>query len=193
MEPIRERGLSQSVDAAKDTATKSAYDGLVRLGVKAKADHVTGYLQLETASGTGDNYNWGSGSAAGLLEGGYKTPGSFTKYSGLSNLSEYQINVSTKTTCPMTGKDLSLKASATYLDLNEETAAAANGGSYLGTDSDIGTELDAIATWSLAPGLVYTVEAAYMFVGDAWNTDTAGDGADPDDLYFLRHRIEYSF
>ena len=78
------------------------------------------------------------------------TPGSFTKYSGLSNLSEYQINVATKTTCPMTGKDLSLKASATYLDLNEETAAAANGGSYLGTDSDIGTELDAIATWSLA-------------------------------------------
>ena len=150
MEPIRERGLSKSVDAAKDTATKSAYDGRVRLGVKAKADHVTGYLQLETASGTDDNYNWGSGSAAGLLEGGYKTPGSFTKYSGLSNLSEYQINVATKTTCPMTGKDLSLKASATYLDLNEETAAAANGGSYLGTDSDIGTELDAIATWSLA-------------------------------------------
>ncbi len=407
---IRHRGMIDKSNSSKDTPANSSYNSRARLGVKAKADHVTGYLQLETGAGTNDNYNWGTGSAAGLHVGGYKTPGtmtllqswvqyqpgdwgvkvghmplalgnkvffdhtgsgddaimaykamgdthvagilikfdeqntkdstddldgyvalathkfsdnldaginwtylkgaaktgdnaspyilaaatagmsmsnvgmnanyrqdnlsfladlelqfgdvsdngttkvdaggwalklaanmdlgtakvgllygygsgddgtdatsndnfltfvtdtnydtlianyrattpgSFVKYSGLSNLSEYQINVATKTICPMTGKQLSIKASATYLQVNEEAAATAGG--YLGTDSDIGTELDAIASWSLAPGLVYKVEAAYMFVGDAWNTATTGNGANPDDLYFLRHRIEYSF
>jgi hypothetical protein len=416
---IRQRGLIQKSDAVKDSASRSNYDGRVRLGVKAQVgDQVTGYVQLETGSGTGDSYDWGTGSATGINDGGFKTGGSLTvlqswiqyvtpvagvkvghmplalgnkvffdhtgegddaimvfkntddtelagmmikfdeqdntistddldgyvfmathKFSdnldagvnwtyvlggsagsgelaegmsfsnvgmnanyrqdnlsfladvemqfgdvyddgttavdasgwavklgasidlgtakvgllygygsgddgtdasdndsfvnflssdnydtiiagyrayvpgtsmglgngnltnsGLSNLSEYQINVSTKTTCPMTGKDLSLMASATYLQLNEEAQAAgeyANGGTtgpqYLGNDDSVGTELDAIATWSLAPGLTYKVEAAYLFVGDAWNTSTSGDGANPDDLYFLRHRLVFAF
>ncbi|MFW8602116.1 alginate export family protein [Desulfobacterota bacterium M19] len=115
-------------------------------------------------------------------------------HSGLSNLSEYQINASTKTTCPITGKPLAIMASATYLRLNEEGAAALDtdsaGNNYLGNDKTVGTELDAVATWTLAPGLIYKVEAAYMFTGDAWNTTASSD---PDNLYFLRHRLEFTF
>ncbi len=119
------------------------------------------------------------------------------RHSGLSNLSEYQINASTKTTCPITGKPLAIMASATYLRLNEEGAAKlntdGNGNAYLGNDKTVGTELDAVATWTLAPGLIYKVEAAYMFTGDAWNTAATGPGSDPDNLYFLRHRLEFTF
>ncbi len=107
-------------------------------------------------------------------------PGTFTKYSGLSNLSEYQINVSTKTTCALTGKDLSLFASATYMQLNEDITVSGK------QEDNVGTELDAVATWSLAPGLAYKVEAAYLFTDDVWGTDA-------DNLYFLRHALELSF
>jgi len=108
--------------------------------------------------------------------------------SGLSNLTLFQLNGSTKTTCPLTGKDLSLFASASYMQLSEDMI-------NYGTNkvNKVGTELDLIGTWALTPGLSYKVEAAYLFVGDVFETAAIGTGADPDDLMFLRHSLELKF
>jgi len=116
------------------------------------------------------------------------------KNSGLSNLTEYQINASTKTVCPLTGKDLSIMGSLTYLMLSEERD---NG--YVDSDGDevytdkVGTELDLVAAWTLTPGLTYTVQAAYLWTGDVFETANDGTGHNPDNLAFLRHSLELKF
>ncbi len=183
---------------AKGFAVKLAAN--IDLGA-AKVGLLYGYGSGDGNAGPGsggddDNfYNFLSDTNYDTIIAGYRAaiPGNGlgTAHSGLNNLSEYQINASTKTTCPITGKPLSLMTSATYLQLNKKSAATANG--YLGTDDSVGTEVDAIASWTLAPGLIYKVEAAYLFTGDAWKTSVTGPGNDPDNLYFLRHRLEFTF
>jgi hypothetical protein len=111
------------------------------------------------------------------------------KYTGLSNLTLYQLNASTKTVCPVTGKDLSLFASASYMQLSEDSLNISNrNGKEVG---NVGTELDLIATWQLTAGLNYKVEAAYLFAGDAYESSTV-DGK-YDDLMFLRNSLELKF
>ena len=116
-----------------------------------------------------------------------------TKNTGLSNLTLFQLNGSTKTTCPLTGKDLSLFASASYMQLSEDTNKYVGGALRNNGEDSVGTELDLIATWALTPGLNYKVEAAYLFVGDVYETAANGDGSDPDDLVFIRHGLELKF
>ncbi|MDP2105180.1 MAG: alginate export family protein [Desulfobulbaceae bacterium] len=124
---------------------------------------------------------------------GYRiaTPGQ-AMYSGLSNLTLVQLKGSTKTVCPLTGKDLSLLGSLSYMQTSEDVAA---GTSTTGVNyqDEVGTEVDLIATWALTPGLSYKVEAAYLFVGDAYDTLTAGVSSDPDDAMFLRHGLDLKF
>lgn len=161
----------------------------------ANADLGSAKVGLIYGYGSGDNGNTGDNDTFqnfldhtnyDTLIVGYRaaTPGIGYNNSGLANLSEYQLNVSTKTTCPMTGKDLSLFASATYMQLNKSL-------NTYGTnmEDNVGTELDGIATWNLAPGLDYKVELGYLFAGSAWDQSTAGS----DDLYFVRHGLELSF
>lgn len=107
---------------------------------------------------------------------------------GLSNLTLLQLKGSTKTVCPLTGKDLSLLATASYMKLSEDTY-------NYGTNKadDVGTELDMVATWALTAGLNYRVEAAYLFVGDVYESAANGAGSNPDDLMFLRHSLDLKF
>lgn len=116
------------------------------------------------------------------------------KNSGLSNLTLIQLKGSTKTVCPLTGKDLSLLATLSHMKLSEDTKTYADAAktARAGEDS-VGNEIDLIATWSLTPGLNYKVEAAYLFVGDVYQTAATGTGADPDDLMFLRHSLDLKF
>lgn len=121
---------------------------------------------------------------------GYRSivPGEGNLNTGLSNLSLYQLKGSTKTTCPLTGKALSILGTLSYMNLNEEI-------NNYGTnwEDSVGTEVDLIATWALTTGLNYKVEAAYLFVGDAYKTAATGAGSDPDDLIFLRHSLDLKF
>ena len=113
--------------------------------------------------------------------------------SGLSNLTIYQLNGSTKVACPLTGKDLSIFGSLSYLQLSEDITR------YLDTAgnpvwvNDVGTEIDLIANWALTPGLSYKVEIGYLIVGDAYETAGTGAGKDPDDLKFIRNSLELKF
>jgi hypothetical protein len=112
--------------------------------------------------------------------------------SGLSNLTLIQLNGSTKTACPLTGKDLSLFASASYMQLSEDMD---NDPTVLGTNhvDNVGTELDLIATWALTAGLSYKIEAAYMWTGDVYETEIAGDTINGENLAFVRHGLDLKF
>ena len=95
----------------------------------------------------------------------------------MTNLLLAQVNYKTKVVCPLTQKDLALKARVSYALLNEVPT---------GVDDDLGIEVDVFATWKLTSGLAYKIELAYLLSGDAW-------GVDPDDAYFLRNGLELSF
>ncbi len=115
------------------------------------------------------------------------------KNTGLSNLTLLQLNGSTKVVCPLTGKDLSLFASASYMQLSEDMI---NGTQEDGTDNEVdnvGTELDLIATWALTAGLNYKVEAGYLFTGEVYEVETLGNASDTDDLVFVRHSLDLKF
>jgi len=103
--------------------------------------------------------------------------------SGLSNLLLVQLNGAMAAKCPLTGKDLNLKATVSYMKLNEEAVP--------GGDKDVGTEIDLLADWQLGNGLVYGVEAGYLVTGDAY--DSAPNAGDAENGYFLRHRLELKF
>ncbi|HFQ80325.1 MAG TPA: hypothetical protein ENK33_03020, partial [Desulfobacterales bacterium] len=72
---IRERGRIQKTNSEKDSPNSSFYDGRIRLGVKAQAEHVTGYVQFESQGDNADKpnqsdtYGWGE-SQPGLFNGG---------------------------------------------------------------------------------------------------------------------------
>ncbi len=104
-----------------------------------------------------------------------------TKHTGLANLFLVQAHADMKTTCPLTGKDLALDARISYAQLNEVPT---------GADDSVGTEIDLNATWTLAPGLSYKIETAYLIADDAWKTSATDD---PDDAYFLRNGLELKF
>lgn len=112
--------------------------------------------------------------------------------SGLSNLTLYQLKGSTKTVCPLTGKDLSILGSVSYMQLSEDIDNSAT--AVQNKVDGVGTEIDLIAKWSLTPGLTYSVEAGYLFVGDAYEVaNGTADQADPDNLVFLRHGLDLKF
>ena len=120
--------------------------------------------------------------------------------SGLSNLTLYQLKGSAKTVCPMTGKDLSLLGTLSYMLLSEDTVTywTYNGNglnpNWTPTlEDEVGTEIDVIATWALSAGLNYKVEAGYLFTGDAYKTAASGPGSDPEDEVFLRHSLDLKF
>jgi len=115
---------------------------------------------------------------------GYRqaVPGESTN-SGLSNLLLVQLNGALATKCPLTGKDLNLKATGSYMKLNKEAVS--------GGDKDVGFELDLLADWQLGNGLVYGVEAGYLWAGDAY--DSVPNRGDAANGYFLRHRLELKF
>ncbi len=120
---------------------------------------------------------------------GYRlyVPGTVTtsgKYTGLSNLTLYQLNGSTAMTCPLTGSPLSIRAALSYMELSEEVTVGT------AKEDEVGTELDVVATWQLTDGLAYVVELAYLWTGDAFK-DSPTD--DPDDAYFFRHGLEMKF
>jgi len=133
---------------------------------------------------------------------GYRkvTPGSFQaaigqtdgSNSGLSNLTIYQINAKTATTCPITGKKLNVRGSLSYMQTTEDVISTTGA-----REDEVGTELDIVAAWALTSNLTYQIEAAYLWTGDVYkNTGaTAGSnaGANPEDAYFLRHGITMKF
>lgn len=116
-----------------------------------------------------------------------------TMNSGLSNLTLIQLKGSSKVTCPMTGKDLSLLGTLSYMQNSEDVARGTNADGTVSYQDEVGTEIDLIANWSLTPGLSYKIEAAYLFVGDAFDTFTAGADADIDNLAFIRHGLDLKF
>ncbi len=131
----------------------------------------------------------GTGSWAGASNSGQNN----SRNTGLSNLTLFQLNGSTKVVCPLTGKDLSLFASASYMELSEDMINGTDGDGDNNEVDNVGTEVDLIATWALTPGLNYKVEAAYMWTGDVYETVLAGDSDDPKDLAFIRHGLELKF
>jgi len=110
---------------------------------------------------------------------------------GLANLTIYQLFANVGTTCPMSGKPLALEARVSQIELNKDDAT--NG------EKNIGTEVDAFATWQLTKNLAYKIEAAYLFAGKAWRTtfDVVDDSysyqEDQDDAYFVRNGLELKF
>jgi len=111
---------------------------------------------------------------------GYRlaVPGQGHKNSGLGNMFYVQLGGSTKTVCPLTKKDLALKARLNWMQLNED----------VNNESDLGFEIELFPTWTLSKGLKYYIEFAWLFSGDAWNP-----GGTVDDAYFLRHGIQMAF
>jgi len=113
------------------------------------------------------------------------SPATGMQNGGISNQTIVQLYGSTATTCPMSGKDLALKARLNWMKVNEEQ--------YANQDDAIGTEIELFADWKLAQGLIYGVEAAYLFTGDAWLPPGYAPGADVDNVFFLRHRLELAW
>lgn len=106
----------------------------------------------------------------------------FSNSSGLANMFLVQVNGAMATKCPLTGKDLNLKATVSYMKLNKVIDPM---------DDSLGTEIDLFADWQLGNGLVYGVEAGYLVTGDAYKDYyAAGDASNG---YFLRHRLELTF
>lgn len=125
---------------------------------------------------------------------GYRvaTPGQGMN-SGLSNLTLIQLKGSGKTVCPLTGKDLNLMGTLSYMRTSEDVYAGTVLGGAVNYQDEVGTELDLIATWSLTAGLSYRVEAAYLWVGDAYDVKALGVSSNPDNLMFLRHGLDLKF
>lgn len=132
---------------------------------------------------------------------GYRkvTPGSFHHKimasadganSGLSNLTIYQLNAKTATTCPLTGKKLNVRGALSFMRTTEDVISTTGV-----TENEIGTELDIVAAWALTPNLTYQIEAAYLWTGDAYKNIASGTnaGTDPENAYFLRHGITMKF
>ncbi len=86
-------------------------------------------------------------------------------------------------TAPLT-EAMKLKADVLYLLATEDVSL--NGGA---PSDDLGIEIDAKVTYSLARNLKYWVEGGYFLAGEAYE-DAAGDA---DAAYALRHGIELSF
>lgn len=112
---------------------------------------------------------------------------------GLSNLTLIQLKGSTKVVCPLTGKDLSLLATASYMKLTEDMINGTQSDGSANEVDNVGTELDLVATWALTAGLNYKVEAAYMWTGDVYEVETLGNSTNPDDLAFIRHSLDLKF
>jgi hypothetical protein len=106
-----------------------------------------------------------------------ETGANISQNTSLTNLLLAQVNYSTNVVCPLTKKDLGLKARVSYVLLNEVPT---------GVEDDLGLEVDVFATWKLTSGLAYQVELAYLLSGDAY-------GANPDDAYFIRNGLELTF
>jgi len=111
------------------------------------------------------------------------------KNTGLANMTLVQLSAATSTTCPLTGKPLDVKVRANYMELNEEESTTVVGGN---PNDDLGFELELFADWKLGNGLVYGVEAAYLWAGDAW-ADNGPVYDNEEDGFFLRHRLELTF
>jgi hypothetical protein len=128
--------------------------------------------------------SWASAAGTGSATG---------QNTGLENLTLFQLNGSTKVVCPLTGKDLSLFASASYMQLSEDMINGTDDDGDPNEVDNVGTEIDLIATWALTAGLNYKVEAAYLWTGDVYETSVTGDSSNTDDLAFLRHSLELKF
>lgn|GEM_PF-2472868 len=181
-----------------------------QLGVDYKIDNSNVGLLFAQGSGydedaTGNDkagnafVNFVGDSAYQVYIPGYRivTPGSFSQKvlgetlnsqgsnSGLSNLTLYQLNAKTATTCPLTGKKLNIRGALSYMETTEDVA-------NYGTNREdkIGTEIDVVAAWALTSNLTYQVEAAYLWTGDVYKTSATYV---PEDIYFLRHGITMKF
>lgn len=86
-------------------------------------------------------------------------------------------------------KDLNALVNVYYLRAAKNNVVALAGGNTLGTDKNIGIEVDGKVTYKIDRNLVYWVEGGYLFAGDFY--DRAGASAD--DAYAVRHGIELSF
>ena len=128
--------------------------------------------------------SWASPAGTGAANG---------RNTGLANLTLYQLNGSTKVVCPLTGKDLSLFASASYMQLSEDMINGTDDDGSEHEVDNVGTEVDLVATWALTAGLNYRVEAAYLWTGDVYETETLGDSSDTQDLAFIRHSLDLKF
>jgi hypothetical protein len=107
---------------------------------------------------------------------------------GIQNQTHVQLYGVTRT--QLLGKDLDLKARLNWMQLNEAQ--------FANQKDDIGTEIEFFANWKLAQGLVYGIETAYLFTGDAWvgTTGPASDDTlitDTENVFFLRHKLELSW
>ena len=107
------------------------------------------------------------------------------RFTGLSNLTVYQVNAKTETEFI---KPLTLFGSLSYLQTTEDVNTNIGGTARM--EDSLGTEIDMVATWKLTENLAYMVEAGYLFAGDAWKTAANND---PDNMYFLRHGLSLSF
>lgn len=170
-------GQGSGVDPDKSLATT---DGLGQafvnfIGDSAYQVYIPGYRKITPGS-----------FQAGLGATGLKTVTDGAN-SGLSNLTLMQLNAKTATTCPLTGKKLSIRGALSYMTTTEDVIIAGV------KEDEIGTELDVVAAWALTSNLTYQIEAAYLWTGDVYKTTQTGVGSDPENAYFLRHGITMKF
>lgn len=170
---------------------KEAYAVLL----STKYDLGKGYLGFLTGSGSGDdnsstnneNYTtYLTDTKYHVIIPGYRftVPGQANKNTGLANMLLVQINGGTKGVCPLTKKDIDIKLTISWMQLNEELTV-------FGTKvDDIGVEIDLFANWKLTSGLVYKVEAGFLLAGDVWSNSIIGD---QDDAYYVRNGLELKF
>lgn len=174
-----------SIDSAKGMAFKGNVD--MDLG-GAKVGALLGWTSGDDDADDGDDstfFDLLSDTNYDTLIVGYRhaVPGNADNQYG--NLLTVQLNGSMATKCPLTGKDLKLKAAVSYMKLNQTIG---------NEDDNVGTEADLFATWTLGNGLIYKVEAGYLWSGDAYATNmNIGNADDSANGYFLRHRMELTW
>lgn len=181
-------------DIAGVTVDQDAY--AAKLGVRFNIGN--GYLGALAGYGSGDDgtdpttqeqfINFLTDTYYDTIVVGYRlaVPGQLWKNTGLANMMLGQINGGVKGKCPVTGKDLDLKGSISYMQLNEDVTIPGS----TNEENEIGTEFDLIATWKLTAGLSYKVEFGYLLTGDAYMQSPTDD---PEDAYFLRNGLEIAF
>ncbi|GAB4387726.1 MAG: alginate export family protein [Thermodesulfovibrionales bacterium] len=98
---------------------------------------------------------------------------------GISNITYVKGSVDSALMDNLTGK-----LDIVWLQASEDVVNGAGN-----TTDELGVEVDAYLKYKLARGLVYFVEAGYLFPGEAY--DMASKSAD--DAYAIRHGIELTF
>lgn len=180
----------QTGEANRERVTTDYEGNAIMLSASMKADPVT--LGLEFGRGTGDDTattenegfvtSLSSGTPyVGFVYGPRLKTAANTTNSGIANTTYVKATADAKV------GSVGVNAALIWLQATEEVAIM---DTTQPKDSDLGIEIDAKLTYSLAKNLNYWIESGYFMPGDAYKL--AG-GKDPSDAYAVRHGLELSF